>query len=248
MAVGEEIGAAVGSLTALERLAAGASRAALAGGLAFYPVVGLVLGALAAGVATATERVLPAAAGPAGVLALVALAGARGARGLAAAAEALLRRGDAVIVRGRLRTVPGPLGIAAAGAALAARAAAAAVLPPPARTTALLLAPMLGAWAVVVECYGGTPTHASGKAAALVGRARFREFGWASVTALGMTLAVGEPIGLVIVLAASLATVGVRVYAYHRLGGLTGRLLAASRELVETVVLVTLGVLAQLKT
>src|SRR6266403_170278 len=81
MAVGEEIGAAVGSLTAFERLAAGASRAALAGGLAFYPVVGLVLGALAAGVATATERVLPAAAGPAGVLALVALAGARGARG-----------------------------------------------------------------------------------------------------------------------------------------------------------------------
>src|SRR6266403_616418 len=204
MAVGEEIGAAVGSLTAFERLAAGASRAALAGGLAFYPVVGLVLGALAAGVATATERVLPAAAGPAGVLALVALTGAR--------------------------------------------AAAAAVLPPPARTTALLLAPMLGAWAVVVECYGGVPTHASGTAAAIVGRARFREFGWASVTALGMTLAVGEPIGLVIVLAASLATVGVRVYAYHRLGGLTGRLLAASRELVETVVLVTLGVLAQLKT
>src|SRR5438094_978414 len=132
MAVGEEIGAAVGSLTALERLAAGASRAALAGGLAFYPVVG--------------------------------------------------------------------------------------------------------------------PTHAGGTAAALVGRARFGEFGWASVTALGMTLAVGEPIGLVIVLAASLATVGVRVYAHHRVGGLTGRLLAASRELVETVVLVTLGVLAQLKT
>src|SRR5438477_500514 len=132
-------------------------------------------------------------------------------------------------------------------AAGASRAAPAAVLPPPARTTALLLAPMLGAWAVVVECYGGAPTHASGTAAALVGRARFREFAWASVTALGMTLAVGEPIGLVIVLAASLATVGVRVYAHHRVGGLTGRLLAASRELVETVVLVTLGVLAQLK-
>src|SRR5436190_1014983 len=144
MAVFEEIRAAVGCLTAFTRPAAGASRPALAGGLAFYPVVGLALGGLAAGVATATETVLPAAA--------------------------------------------------------------------------------------------------------LVGRARFREFGWASVTALGMTLAVGEPIGLVIVLAASLATVGMRVGAYRRLGGLTGRLLAATRELVETVVLVTLGVLAQLKT
>src|SRR5205814_206882 len=143
MAVFEEIRAAVGCLTAFTRPAAGASRPALAGGLAFYPVVGLWLGGLAAWVA-----------------------------------------------------------------------------PPP----------------------------ASGPAAALVGRARFREFGWASVTALGMTLAVGEPIGLVIVLAASLATVGMRVGAYRRLGGLTGRLLAATRELVETVVLVTLGVLAQLKT
>jgi len=248
MAIGEEVGAAVGCLTALERPAAGASRPALAGGLAWYPVVGLALGALAAVVAAATETVLPAAAGPVGVLALVGLTGARGARGLAAAADALGRRGEAGVVLGRLRAAPGPLGIAAAGAALAARAVAAAVLPAPARTTALLVAPMLGAWAIVVECYGGAPTHASGTAAALVGRARFREFGWASVTALGMTLAVGEPIGLVLVLAASLATVGMRVWAYHRLGGLTGRLLAATRELVETVVLVTLGVLAQLKT
>src|SRR3989442_3607156 len=63
MAVFEEISAAVGCLTALERPAARASRPALAGGLAFYPVVGLALGALAAGVATATETVLPAAAG-----------------------------------------------------------------------------------------------------------------------------------------------------------------------------------------
>ena len=50
------------------------------------------------------------------------------------------------------------------------------------------------------------------------------------------------------VLAASLATVGMRVYAYRRLGGLTGRFLTATRELVETVVLLTLGILAQLKT
>src|SRR5438067_8906512 len=155
MAVFEEIRAAVGCLTAFTRPAAGASRPALAGGLAFYPVVGLALGGLAAGVATATERVLPEAAGPAGVLALVALTGARGARGLAAAAEALLRRGDAVVVRGRLRTVPGPLGIAAAGAALAVRAAAAAVLPPPPARTRPPLPPILGGWAAVVGSSGG---------------------------------------------------------------------------------------------
>jgi cobalamin synthase len=116
-------------------------------------------------------------------------------------------------------------------------------MPAPARTTALLLAPMLGAWAIVVQAYGGAPIHARGPAAALVGRARFREFGWASVVALGTTLAVGEAIGLLLVLVASLTTLGVRVYAYRRLGGLTGRLLAATRDLVETAVLGSLGLL-----
>jgi cobalamin synthase len=103
---------------------------------------------------------------------------------------------------------------------------------------------MLGAWAVVVQCYGGAPARERGTAAALVGRARFREFAWASVVALGVTLAAGEPIGLVVVLVASLVTVGVRLLAYRRAGGLTGRLLGASRELVETAVLGVLGVLA----
>jgi cobalamin synthase len=79
-----------------------------------------------------------------------------------------------------------------------------------------------------------------------VGRARFREFAWASVTALGVTLAVGDAVGLVLALAAACVTVGLRVYAHRRLGGLAGRLLGATRELVETVVLVTLGCLAQL--
>jgi len=218
MAVGEEIGAAVGCLTAFRRPAMRASPVALAGGLAFYPLVGLALGAVAAAAAIASEAFAPAAAGPVGVLVLAALAGVRETRGLRATA------------------------------ALLVRAAAAAVLPPPARTSALLVAPMLGAWAVVVECYGGGPAAAGGVAASLVGRARFREFGWASVTALGVTLGIGEPIGLVVVLAASLATVAMRVYAYRRLGGLTGRLLTATRELVETVVLLTLGILAQLKT
>src|SRR6266850_686695 len=186
----------------------------------------------------------PPAAGPAGILVLVALAGGWPTAGLAAAAEALLRTGPPATALARLRAGPGALGITLAVTAVAARAAAAVVLPPPARTTALLIAPMLGAWAVVVQCYGGTPAHARGIAASLVGRARFREFAWASVVALGVTLSVGEPIGLVVVLVASLATVGMRVLAHRRLGGLTGRILAATRELVETAVLVLLAALA----
>ena len=242
MARGAELGAAVGCLTAFRHPAAGASREALAGGLAFYPVVGLALGAVAA----AAGAVAPALGGPVGVLVLAALAGAQGFCGLAAAAGAFLRQGTAAAALARLRGRPSILGVAVALAALGAKMWGAAVLPPPARASALLLAPMLGAWAVVVQCYGGSPTHARGPATALVGRARFREFGTASVTALGVTLAVGEAVGLVLVVVAALITVGLRVHAHRRLGGLTGRLLAATREVVETGVLVTLGLLARL--
>jgi cobalamin synthase len=109
---------------------------------------------------------------------------------------------------------------------------------------ALALASMLGAWAITVQCYGGAPAGVPGTGAALVGRARFREFGWASLGALGVALAAGDAAGLVVVLVAAAVTVGVRVWAYRRLGGLTGHLLMATRELVETAVLVTLGLLA----
>jgi len=49
---------------------------------------------------------------------------------------------------------------------------------------------------------------------------------------------------LVVVVAVALVTVGLRLYVHRRLDGFTGRLLAATREVVETTVLVTLGVLA----
>jgi adenosylcobinamide-GDP ribazoletransferase len=246
MALPGELGAAIGCLTALTRPARRAARDTLAAGLALYPAVGLGIGALGAGVAALVGRVSPAAAGVVGVLVVAAIEGGRPIGGLGSAAEALLRPGAPPAVLARLRRAPGPLGIAVALAALGTRAAAAALLPAPARTTALLVAPMLGAWSVVVQCYGGSPVHARGIAAALVGRSRFREFAWASVVALGVTLAVAEPIGLVVVVVASLVTVGVRVLAHRRVGGLDGRLLGASRELVETAVLAVLGGLAAL--
>jgi len=237
----EELGAAVGSLTVFRRATRGARREAQAAGLAFYPIVGLALGM----VATAAAWLL--SSGAVGVLVLLALSGGRAMYALAAAADAALRGGDRSETLARLRATPGWAGSAVAAAALVLRLWAVVSLPGPARTIALILAPMLGAWAIVVQCYGGAPTQARGPARALVGRARFREFGWASVVGFGVALGVGEAIGLVVLLAAALATLGVRILAHRRLGGLTGRLLAATRELVETTVLVTLAVLWRLR-
>jgi hypothetical protein len=103
-------------------------------------------------------------------------------------------------------------------------------------TLLLVLAPMLGRWAVVVQCYGGAPAGAAGPGS-LVGRARFREFGWASVTAIGTALVVAEAFGLAIVLGAILVTLGVRVGAYRRARGLIPEDLRRTETLVEAVVL-----------
>jgi len=237
----EDLGAAVGSLTVFRRGAGSTRRESLAAALAFYPVVGLALGLVAGGAAWLLSS------GPAGVLVLLALGGGRAPYSLAAAAEAALRARDGSATLARLRATPGWAGWAVAAAAVAMRLWAAAILPAPARTAALVLAPMLGAWAIVVQCYGGAPTQARGRAREVIGRARFREFGWASLLGFGVTLGIGEAIGLVVLLAAALTTLTVRILAHRRLGGLTGRLLAVTRELVETTVLVTLAILWRLR-
>jgi cobalamin synthase len=104
---------------------------------------------------------------------------------------------------------------------------------------------MLGRWAIIVQCYGGVPNTARGLAADLVGRARLREFGWASSVTFAVTLALLDAIGLVVLLAVTLATVGFRILAYRRAGGLTGRLLMATAELIETIALLVLAALAR---
>jgi cobalamin synthase len=223
MLLAQELRAAVGSLTVLRGAAAGLPRHVLAGALALYPLVGLGLGGLAA----AAAGVAPALGAPIGLLVLEVLTGGRPRRALAAVGAA----------RGRLA------GYAVAAAALGVKLWAAGAVPDAARATALGLAPMLGRWAIVVQCYGGEPGRVPGPPSALVGRARFQEFAWASLVAFAVTLSVAEAVGLVVLLAAALTTLAVRVSAHRRIGGMTDDLLAASGELVETVVLVVLAAL-----
>src|SRR5690349_574641 len=95
-------------------------------------------------------------------------------------------------------------------------AAALAGTAPSARTLALVVAPMLARWAAVVQCYGGLPRRDATGMALLAGRARFREFGIASVTALATTLVLLDAVGLAIAVACILATLAIRVLAYRR--------------------------------
>jgi cobalamin synthase len=212
------LAAAIGDLTLLRTAGRDASPAAVVESLAFYPVVGLGLGACAAAAATMTD--VPLASAAAGVLVLEALAGFAPRRATARVAGGLV-----------------------AAAALAAKLAGAAAIPAPARAPALLLAPMLGRWAVVVGCHGGTSREAPGRLARVVGRARFQEFGWASLVTFAVALSLAEATGLLLLLVAALMVLGARAIAHRRLGGMTSDVVLVSGEAVETGVLVILGLL-----
>jgi len=190
--------------------------------LALYPVMGLVLGMLAAGVATAMASVAPVLAGPAGVVALEAASRLRPWRALAAATR---------------------LGWPAAAALMAVKLVASAGVPAPALASALMLAATLGRWGAVVVCYGGRAI-AGAPEDELPGRAGFGEFAWASMTAFAVTLSIAEAIGLVLVVTAALATLGIRAASHRLRGGISGRVAYTAIEVVETVVLGALALLA----
>ena len=233
MAIADEMRAAAGAVFGLGALGRKLPREAQVGGLVFYPLVGAGVGGAAAVAAAAVAPLGPLAAG---VAAVGVLACASGGGTLAAFA------------RGRQGTAPGvrsAAGITLAIVVVLAKIWAVSRLPDGGRAVGLVLAAMLGRWAMVVQCYGGSPAPGSGLAGQVVGRARLREFGWASAAAFATTLAVLDAIGLVVLLAATLTTIAIRVAAYRRAGGVGCAVLGVSLELVEAVVLLVLAALAR---
>jgi hypothetical protein len=135
-----------------------------------------------------------------------------------------------------------------AGAALhaALRFLALGATPPAFWAVALVLGPALGRWALVVQCYGGAAEASAEPFAALAGRAGFREFGWASVIALGAALGLGEAVGLAVAVVLALGVVAGRVAVYRRAGRFDARALDATSALVETSALVLLALSGRL--
>jgi len=187
--------------------------------LALLPLVGLGQGGIAAWAARALATV-PWTGALLGLLVLETVAGFRPSRG---------------VFRAGASPVPGVL---LAIGVLAVRWWGLAVLEEPGRAWALMLGPLLGRWALVVQCYGRTGAGSVG----------FTAFAWASVLALGATQAIGGGVGVLLVLVVGLVTVGARVAVHRHLGGFTRALLWATDALVETAVVGTLGLLTQLKT
>lgn len=215
--------------------------------IVWFPLVGLVLGALVAGLDRLLEPVLARPARDAlAVWAMVALTGALHLDGLVDACDGLLAfKPPEVRLAIMHESHAGGFGAAAALALLLLKFAAVGGLPPHLRPIGLLLAPALGRWAIV---YGYTryPYARSepGVSLALKQAAVPWRFALATATAGGACLAVLGPPGLLLLLLALLLATLAAGYVLSRIPGMTGDTHGAVAEGVETLTLVALPLVA----
>ena len=231
--------AAIAFLTRLpvpSRAWAGTSKAPVQ--LPWYPVVGLLIGALLAGLACLLSRASPLLAAALLLLAWVGITGGLHLDGLADSADAWVGGlGD------RARTLEimkdprsGPIGVAAIVLVLLLKFAALASRP---GLAALWLAPLLGR-GILVAAFMGTPYVRSGG----MGSGLVHEPRGARIAALLLTVLFALGFGMhgVRALVAAAVTFGLwRWSVMRRLGGMTGDTCGALTELVETAVLVALA-------
>lgn len=212
----------------------------VARGGAFFPALGLVLGALVAAALALLEPLLPSP-----LLALLGVgllwlaSGGTLPRALGrVATTALSARGDRAT---KLAALDAPRigagGVLVLALVLLAKGLALSVLQGSTLVLTVVLALMLGRWAIVVQAYGSLAARPDDLAAVFVREMKFGQFGVASVTAMAATLAFSNAMGIVLLLGVATATVGLRILVHRWLGGVVPATLEAGGELAETVAL-----------
>ncbi len=108
------------------------------------------------------------------------------------------------------------------------------------RWGALLLAPILGRWAMVLLGYRSKAAK-TGLGSIFMDRLGAKQFYWATFMTLFLAAAVSRAAGVVLMAWVAVLTIGSKSYFHRRLGGVTGDTFGAVGELSETSVLVILA-------
>jgi adenosylcobinamide-GDP ribazoletransferase len=214
--------------------------------MAFFPLVGLCLGAGLAGLDFCLAPLFPRpVADLLLVVALTVVTGALHLDGLADVCDALAARGTrerflAVMKDSRV----GPVGAVGLGLGLLLKYEALLALPAGAKGPALLLFPLLARFGQVQITVGARRAREDGLGALFSGGAGWREFLVAGlVTVAAVSLLLGAR-GLVAFLSVALITWLCRLWAHRRLGGITGDVIGCTSELGEITALLALLALA----
>ncbi len=218
---------------------------ALARSVAWFPAVGLLLGAALVGLDTLFQRIFPPALAAALlVTALTLLTGGLHLEGLADAADGLFG-GRTVEDRLRIMRDPtvGSYGVIAVALVLLLKTAALASLTEP-RLPALLLFPALGRWSMAWAIVSFPYARSEGLGTAF--RAGPLALSFASLTAFIAVAALLQVRAIAPLAAAALAAVAVTGFTLRRIPGLTGDCYGALNEVSETAALLSLVALPQL--
>lgn len=234
-----EVAAAFGYLTGGEPGLSEEPRVARGG--AAFPALGLVLAAPAALVLWACGPLLaPPLQGLLGVVLLwlpsrAALPSALG-RIARAAAEARDDRERALAIADA-PVAPGAPGAAAILADGMVKGFALAVLGGSTLALAIVLAVVLGRWAMAVHAYGSIAARPDDLAGTFVKQLQFNQFAVASVTAMAVTLAASNAMGVLLLFGVASVTIAFRIAVHGWLGGVTPSTIRAAGELAETTAL-----------
>ena len=107
------------------------------------------------------------------------------------------------------------------------------------RWRTLLIAPVLGRWAMVLLVYRSRPAK-DGLGASLIDRLQTHHFLFATLLTLLLITAIGRANGIVMMAWVAAFTLASKRYFHRRLGGVTGDTCGAVEELSETSVMVLL--------
>lgn len=108
---------------------------------------------------------------------------------------------------------------------------------------AVVLAVVLGRWAMAVHVYGSLSAHPDDLAATFVRKLEFNQFAVASVTAMAVTLAFSNAMGVLLLFGVASVTIAFRIGVHGWLGGIVPPTIRAAGELAETTVLVLCALL-----
>ncbi len=197
----------------------------------FFPLIGILIGALVWGTDWLLRPVLPTPVLSILLVGLLAVV-SRGFHldGVVKSATALFGGSDSA----RRAPACGPLGILALFFLLVCKVRALDLLLGGYRDIALFLGPMLGRWACVVMAYSSRPARTEGPGTTFVHGVQFNEFALSSLIALGVLFTLIEIVGIALVLPLGGLIIGFTLLCNRRLGGVAGDHWGAVAELVET--------------
>jgi len=221
----------------------GAAEADLAGSVPLFPVVGLLLGIVAAGVAWSLSLIAPplVSAGVI-VLLLVAFSGGLHMDGLSDTADGFLswRPRERVLEIMRDSHV-GAMGVIAIVGVLLMKFAALASLPAASLWPAALLAPLAGRSAMVIHMALLAYVREKGLGLVFCKRRPYLSALWATAVLAAACWGLFDVKGLVVAGVCVATALALAAWSYRKIGGATGDTFGAACEIVELVPAVTLA-------